>query len=125
MMGRAARNVNGRVILYADTVTGSIKEAKDEVERRRKIQEAYNKKHNITPKSAGSKMIASLYEDNLENEFEAQDFSEEIILPSSKEETQKLIETLKAKMFKFAKEENFEEAIKLRDKISKIENMML
>ena len=125
MMGRAARNVNGRVILYADTVTGSIKEAKDEVERRRKIQEAYNKKHNITPKSAGSKMIASLYEDNLENEFEAQDFSEEIILPSSKEETQKLIETLKVKMFKCAKEENFEEAIKLRDKISKIENMML
>ena len=125
MMGRAARNVNGRVILYADTVTGSIKEAKDEVERRRKIQEAYNKEHNITPKSAGTKMIASLYEDSYENEFETQDFTEEIILPSSKEETQKLIETLKAKMFECAKNEEFEEAIKLRDKIAKIENMML
>lgn len=50
-MGRAARNVGGRVILYADSVTGSMKKAMDECERRRHIQLAYNKKHNITPKS--------------------------------------------------------------------------
>ena len=50
-MGRAARNVGGRVILYADSITGSMKKAMDECERRRKIQLAYNKKHHITPKS--------------------------------------------------------------------------
>lgn len=58
-MGRTARNVDGRVILYADTITGSIKEAVKEVERRRKKQLAYNKKHNITPKTI-KKVIESL-----------------------------------------------------------------
>jgi excinuclease ABC subunit B len=50
-MGRAARNIDGRVILYADEITGSIKRAVAEVERRRKIQLAYNKEHRVTPKS--------------------------------------------------------------------------
>jgi len=49
-MGRAARNLGGRVILYADTMTGSMKRAISECERRRKIQLEYNKKHKITPK---------------------------------------------------------------------------
>ena len=49
-MGRAARNMSGKVILYADNVTGSMKRAMDIVEKRRKIQMAYNKKHGITPK---------------------------------------------------------------------------
>ena len=50
-MGRASRNLNGRVILYADKITGSMKAAVKEIERRRKIQENYNKKHNITPQA--------------------------------------------------------------------------
>ncbi|MBI4993348.1 excinuclease ABC subunit UvrB [Candidatus Wolfebacteria bacterium] len=55
-MGRAARNVEGRVILYADTITGSLKRAISEVKRRRKIQTEYNKKHKITPKSIDKKI---------------------------------------------------------------------
>ncbi|PLX25237.1 excinuclease ABC subunit B [Candidatus Parcubacteria bacterium] len=51
IMGRAARNVSGKVILYADTITGSIKRAREEVERRRKLQQAYNEKHGIEPKT--------------------------------------------------------------------------
>ena len=66
-MGRAARNVNGKVILYADNITGSMKRAIDEVERRRKIQAEYNKKHNITPQSI-HKEIEKLIE--IENEKE-------------------------------------------------------
>ncbi|KKU43184.1 MAG: UvrABC system protein B, partial [Parcubacteria group bacterium GW2011_GWA2_46_7] len=50
-MGRAARNVRGKVILYADTITGSMRRAMDEVNRRRIVQEKYNKKHGITPQS--------------------------------------------------------------------------
>ena len=55
-MGRAARNVGGRVILYADIMTGSLKRAIGVVERRRKIQMEYNKKHKITPKSIEKKI---------------------------------------------------------------------
>jgi len=64
-MGRTARNVKGKVILYADTITGSIKRAKSEVERRRKKQMEYNKKHKITPKTI-SKVIEKLLD--LEND---------------------------------------------------------
>ncbi len=126
MMGRAARNIHGRVILYADKITGSIKSAMEEVNRRRKIQEAYNKEHNIIPQSAGTKMIKSLYEEN-NNEFEANDYMEtdEIIFPKSPKETLKLLASLKEEMFKKAKDQDFEEAIKLRDKINFIENSLL
>ena len=64
-MGRTARNVKGKVILYADTITKSIRNAKSEVERRRKKQMEYNKKHKITPKTI-SKVIESLL--GLEND---------------------------------------------------------
>lgn len=127
MMGRAARNIHGRVILYADKMTGSIKSAMEEVNRRREIQKKYNEEHNIIPQSAGTKMIQSLYEDNDENNFIAEEYTnnEDIILPSSPKEIAKLLTSLKEEMFKKAKEEDFEEAITLRDKISFIENSLL
>jgi excinuclease ABC subunit B len=63
--GRAARNINGEVVLYADTITGSMKRALDETNRRRKIQEEYNKKMKITPetvKSTIKDILSSIYE---------------------------------------------------------------
>ncbi|MGI6680245.1 MAG: excinuclease ABC subunit UvrB [Bdellovibrionota bacterium] len=125
MMGRAARNINGRVILYADTETRSIKNAVAEVKRRRKIQEAYNNKHNIIPKSARSIMIKPIA---IEKEIEyPEDYglSLDVATLKSKEETQKLLDTLKKQMFQKAQNQEFEEAIKLRDKISYLENLLL
>lgn len=116
-MGRAARNVNAEVILYADDMTGSIEQAISEVERRRKIQIAYNKKHNITPVSIKKAIRAKLVEKEIE-ENEMQKLIElenkEVILPDERE---LLIKKLSGEMKKAAKELDFEKAAHLRDRV--------
>ena len=67
-MGRAARNAHGQVILYADRMTGSMQEAIDEVNRRREIQEKYNKEHNINPKTVERQIEESLVDYEIEQE---------------------------------------------------------
>jgi excinuclease ABC subunit B len=120
--GRAARNVNGNVILYADTITGSMKRALDETKRRRKIQEEYNKKMGITPET-----VKSNIKDILSSIYEA-DYWTVPAVAEEKTEYGNDGETLKrlgSEMKEAAKKLEFERAAKIRDKIKEIKNRMI
>ena len=115
--GRAARNAEGKVIMYADTITPSMQVALDETSRRRKIQEAYNKDHGITPKTIvkGVREVintAIAAEDSL-------DFKELVDTENefTKDEINEMIDALKPEMYRAAEELDFEKAAEIRDKI--------
>ncbi|KAF5422633.1 MAG: excinuclease ABC subunit B [Candidatus Methanocomedens sp.] len=120
-IGRASRNVHGRVVLYADNITGSIKRAVDETNRRRKIQMEYNRQHHITPRSI-SKAIRADIVPGKKAEIGAELFED---MPA--EEILNMIIDLEAKMQRAAKQLEFEDAAALRDRIkelrSKLEDM--
>jgi excinuclease ABC subunit B len=117
--GRASRNVNGLVILYADKTTGSMKRAIAETDRRRKLQEAYNKEHGITPQTIKKEItdiLSSIYEaDYVEMDKIA---PKELKMPQN---VAKQVEKLKKQMFSAAKRLDFEKAAELRDEISALE----
>ncbi|HKZ57252.1 MAG TPA: excinuclease ABC subunit UvrB [Thermodesulfovibrionales bacterium] len=120
--GRAARNVNGEVFLYADTITGSMKKALDETNRRRRIQEGYNKKMNITPET-----VKSSIKDILSSIYEADYWT----VPGIAEEKAEygydegLLKKLEAEMREAAKKLEFERAAMIRDKIKEIKQGMI
>ncbi|OGH38297.1 MAG: excinuclease ABC subunit B [Candidatus Levybacteria bacterium RIFCSPLOWO2_01_FULL_38_21] len=120
-MGRAARHIDSEVILYADNVTFSMKEAIKEVRRRRRIQLLYNKKHKITPKSIEKEIRAKLIEKEIEEENTSdllfKLLGKEILLPDEKEI---LIKKLRSEMQMAAKSLDFETASQLRDRIREI-----
>ncbi len=105
-IGRAARNSNGHVIMYADTISDSMKIAIEETERRRKIQEKYNKEHNITPKTI-MKEIREVVSNTNE--------TEEKEIKMSKQEKQNLMIKIENEMKEAAKIMDFERAMELRD----------
>lgn len=117
--GRAARNVSGKVIMYADNITESMKETIDETNRRRKIQDAYNKEHGIVPKSI-IKDIRDVLNTTLAAEsdvsFKKEDFEDEF----TKDEIQAMIDTLKPQMYEAAEALDFEKAAEIRDKIKEL-----
>lgn len=115
-IGRAARHQEGRVIMYADTVTGSMKRAIDETNRRRKIQEDYNKKHAITPESIAKTIDKGLRPDLPDSEKPKLDLKK---IP--KDEYKHLIRDLNAQMEIAAGNLQFEKAAELRDMIAEIE----
>ena len=119
-IGRAARNVNGEVVLYADVMTGSIKRALKETDRRRKIQIAYNKKHNITPKSI-QKSIGDIREFISEAGVDIKDVLK-IEMTAQPHELEEVIQEKREEMKKAAKAELFETAALLRDEIEELEN---
>jgi len=112
-IGRAARNVNGRAIFYAEKITRSMQAALDETERRRKKQKAYNEEHNITPTTIQNE-ISNILESIYEKDYVTIDISEDIgITLSGTREAD--IEALKKKMQEYAANLQFEKAAKIRD----------
>lgn len=118
-MGRAARNINGHIILYADEKTQAIKDAVYEIDRRREIQLKYNKENNIIPKNAISNKVDSLLE-----------YKEEIEKTIKKEfkniaEIEKEIKKLEKEMKELAKEFRFELAIEKREEVKKLKELLM
>lgn len=121
-MGRAARNVEGHVILYADRITGSMQEAIDEVNRRREVQEKYNLENNINPKSIVREIAESIVDYEIEKENEA---NKAIKQYKNEKDVEKEIKKLDKQIKKLAEELNFEEAIKLRDKMNELKKLLI
>ncbi len=118
-MGRAARNTHGRVIMFAKKITGSMQRAIETTQRRREIQEKYNKKHNITPTSTKRKLDENLKVEDLGEIFNKFDKKDKIP-PSQKKQ---IVKELSMKMHQAAKELEFEKAAKLRDEIAKLRKL--
>ena len=122
-IGRAARNAEGHVIMYADSITDSMRAAIDETNRRREIQKAYNEAHGITPQTI-KKAVRDLISISKAAEENEEDFRKE---PDSMDarELEKLAKELGKKMRQAAAELNFEEAARLRDRMKEVKQMLL
>ena len=124
-IGRAARNAGGRVILYADRITDSMKRAMDETERRRTVQQAYNKEHGVTPKTI-VKPVVPLIETTLVAESRASygEESDGKKKKLTKKQKESLIRTLLAQMQTASRALEFERAAELRDMIIELEGSL-
>ena len=120
-IGRAARNADGRVIMYADVITDSMRNAIDETNRRRKIQAEYNEKHGITPQTI-KKAVRDLISISKKVETSSDDIVKDIESMSEKE-IDKLVAKIKKQMHTAAAELNFELAAKLRDQLLEIKKL--
>ncbi len=119
-IGRAARNENGRVIMYADRITDSMQNAIDETKRRRDIQNLYNEEHNIIPKTI---------QKNIRDSIEATKVAEEEVVygisdTDDKDEIRANIDKLKSEMMEAAQNLQFERATELRDKVKQLEEKL-
>lgn len=130
-IGRAARNANGRVILYADKITDSMKKAMGETDRRRTIQSAYNKEHGITPATIKKKIkdgLGMLFDGNpaaMIGQEPKKTLSLYDQFSDKPEALQKEIETLRKKMKKAAGDLDFEAAAKIRDEVKRLQILEL
>ena len=123
IIGRAARNADGHVIMYADTITDSMRSAIDETNRRRKIQSKYNEEHGITPKTI-KKAVRDLISITKKVESEPDEISKDIE-SMNKKELEKLLATITKKMHAAAAELNFELAAKLRDQMIEVKKKLV
>lgn len=131
--GRTARNANGKVIMYADVITNSMRKTIDETERRRKLQTEYNKLNNITPKTIfksvdeilSSTSIAELRKkDDSSYDTSFTRAAEPVLKYMTNEQRQELVEQLRAEMLQAAKDLEFERAASIRDEMEKIKKMI-
>ena len=123
--GRTARNVRGQVIMYADKVTRSMQQAIDETNRRRKIQQAYNQKHGITPKTI-QKEITQIFNFGNDQEDTSRDHvAEAIAAYKSLDDIDAIVKSLEKQMHLAAKDLEFEKAADLRDQIRALQKMIV
>jgi len=121
-VGRAARNVDGHVIMYADTITDSMRRAIDETNRRREIQQKYNEEHGITPQSI-KKAVRDLISITKEIPVEEVRFEKDLE-SMDRQELEKLIADVQKKMKKAAADLNFEAAAELRDRMVELKKTL-
>ena len=132
-VGRAARNINGKVIMYADKITRSMQKTIEETNRRRNIQQAYNKKYNITPKQIVKSTDNTLLKEQNEVlpnvpykvDIESSIAEDPIIKYMSKDELVSSIKRVQGQMEREAKKENFIEAAHLRDEMFELKKILL
>ncbi|MDY0190203.1 MAG: excinuclease ABC subunit UvrB [Desulfuromonas sp.] len=122
--GRAARNVNGRVIMYADRITKSMRACIDETERRREQQQAFNIEHGIEPRSV-SKSMRTILEDLKGASDEVLEVAEELAAWKNPAQLRKEVKELRSKMLAAAAQLDFEQAAQLRDQLLKLEKQEL
>ena len=113
-IGRAARNSQGHVIMYGDTITGSMQKAIDETNRRRAIQEKYNEDHNIIPTTIKKDISEIIQVTKVAEDAEIEEFS--------KDDVKDILINMEAEMYKAAEELDFERAAAIRDQISKMKS---
>jgi excinuclease ABC subunit B len=116
-IGRAARNAHGHVVMYADRITDSMARAMDETNRRRQIQEAYNKEHGITPQTIYKEQRQLIKLTKIEEDSETAQFDAKDLRKRSSKELSKLAKQLEQQMGAAAKELDFERAAELRDRL--------
>ncbi|MGP6138774.1 excinuclease ABC subunit UvrB [Jeotgalibaca sp. A127] len=121
-IGRSARNEHGRVIMYADRITDSMKKAMDETSRRRSIQEAYNKEHGITPKTIIKEVRGLIAITHAPEDVGETGSTYEIFKAMNREQRRELLDQIDMEMRQAAKELNFEKAAELRDIILELKS---
>jgi len=120
-IGRAARNLHGKAILYADKMTDSMKKAIDETERRRAKQIAHNLEHGITPRSIQKKvrdLIDGVYSEKASKEQEKQELQRAMVEDMSEKDISKRIKQMEKQMLDHARNLEFEKAARLRDQLA-------
>jgi excinuclease ABC subunit B len=122
--GRAARNVRGRVVMYADTMTQSIQQTIEITQNRRKLQQEYNEQHNITPQSVQRERVETLKETFFEEKEHERSEVEKIVHIEPKE-LEKKIQLLEKQMKTKAKALDFEGAIQLRNELDQLKNVLM
>lgn len=130
--GRTARNVNGKVIMYADKITDSMRKTINETNRRRKLQTEYNSKHNISPKTIFKSMdeimsstsIADIRKKEIKDDFTFSKVAEPVLKYMDNNQKEDLIEQLREQMKQAAKDLEFERAAALRDEVNKLKKMI-